>query len=113
MAAGAINRAETLVLVPANIGTVGGRYENYVALIALDVLKILDEQGLLSASHLLLVGDCGRIIPELAVEQLFDELALLEVQGDDTEGFIRVAASTTTAASRGLRPFSKTPSAMN
>ena len=92
MAAGAVNRAKALELVPANISTIGGRYENNVALVALDVLKILDEQGLLAARHLLLVGDGGRIVPEPPVEQFLDEFALLEVERHYTEGFIGMLA---------------------
>jgi len=38
-----IDRAEALELIPARVGAVGGRDEDNVPFIALDVFKILDK----------------------------------------------------------------------
>ena len=88
VAARAVDRAETLVLISARIGAVGRRYEDNVPFIALDVLKVLDEQGFLPARHLLLIGDGGRIVPEPPVEQFLDELPLLKIERHDAERFV-------------------------
>jgi hypothetical protein len=48
VAARPVDGTKTLVLISAHIGAVGRRYEDNVPFIALDVLKILDEQGFLS-----------------------------------------------------------------
>ncbi len=92
MAVRPVDGTKTLVLISAHIGAIGRRYEDNVPFVALDILKILDEQGFLPARHPLLVGDGGRIVPEAPVEQFLDKLPLLKIECHDAERFIGVLA---------------------
>src|SRR5579862_1837796 len=92
MTAWAVDRAEALILISSRVGPVGRRYENHVPFIALDILKVFNEQGFLSARHLLLVGDRGRIVSELSIEQLFNKLSLVKIERHNAQRLIGMLA---------------------
>src|ERR1019366_2738846 len=81
----AIDRSEPLVLIAARIGAVGRRDEDNITFVALDVFKVLDEQGVLSALHPLLVSNGRRIVSEPLVEEFFNQFSLLKIKRDHAE----------------------------
>src|SRR5262249_1631422 len=89
---GAIDWTEILVEDAVRRGTIDGRDENNVALVALHILKVLDEEILEITAPFLTIGLNVGIRGRSLVHQGLDEIALRLVHRDNADGTVDAGA---------------------
>jgi len=68
MAVGAVDGTEPLILVSTRIRSIGCGYEDDITFVSLHIFEILNEEAVLTAFHLLLIGHCEWVLPQATVE---------------------------------------------